>query len=123
MCLAMALKDNLANEDAKHMSFIIALCGSLEKAGVAGGTKIASRAGVKMVDQYLKGTALVFIKQLFSKVGITFTKSATLKAIPFGVGVVLASRLATPCRNMSANPHEIFFCWTTTWIDATVPVS
>lgn len=91
MCLAMALKDNLANEDAKHMSFIIALCGSLEKAGVAGGTKIASKAGVKMVNQYLKGSALIFIKQLFSKVGITFTKSATLKAIPFGVGVVLGS--------------------------------
>lgn len=91
MCLAIALKDNLANEDAKHMSFIIALCGTLEKAGVAGGAKIASKAGVKMVDQYLKGATLVFIKELFKAVGITFTKSATIKAIPFGVGVVLGS--------------------------------
>lgn len=91
MCLAIALKDNLANEDAKHMSFIIALCGTLEKAGVAGGAKIASKAGVKMVDQYLKGATLVFIKELFKAVGISFTKSATIKAIPFGVGVVLGS--------------------------------
>jgi hypothetical protein len=91
MCLAMALKDKLANEDAKHMSFIIALCGALEKAGAVEGAKIASKAGVKMVEQYLKGATLTFIKELFKTVGITFTKAATVKAIPFGVGVVIGS--------------------------------
>ncbi|WP_186210089.1 hypothetical protein [Burkholderia gladioli] len=91
MCLAMALKDQLANEDAKHMSFIIALCGALEKAGAAEGARIASKAGVKMVEQYLKGATLTFIKELFKAVGIKFTKAATVKAIPFGVGVIIGS--------------------------------
>lgn len=73
------------------MSFIIALCGALETAGVEGGVRIASKAGVKMVEQYLKGAPLALIKELFKTVGITFTKKATMKAIPFGVGVVIGS--------------------------------
>lgn len=91
MCLAMALNQRLTNEDARHMSLIIALCGALETAGVERGVKIASKAGVKMVERYLEGATLAFIKDLFKTVGITFTKTATVKAIPFGVGVVIGS--------------------------------
>lgn len=91
MCIALAINKNLSNEDAKHMSFIIALAGSLEQVGSAGATRIASKAGVKMVDKYLKGAALQAIKELFKKIGIEFTKKATMKVIPFGVGVVIGA--------------------------------
>jgi len=89
MCLAMAINGRLSNEDAKHMSFIIALYGSLEQMGTTGATKIASQAGVRMVYQYLKGPTLQIIKELFSKIGIIFTQKAAAKVIPFGIGVVV----------------------------------
>ncbi len=90
MCLAMSINKNLSNEDAKHMSFIIALVGSLEKMGVAGASNVASKAGVKMVKHYLSGTTLKFIKKLFEKVGIAFTQKAAIKAIPLGFGAIIA---------------------------------
>lgn len=91
MCLALLYKDGLSDEDAIHMSYVVALCGALEKAATVQGTKMASKAGIAMVNQYLKGAVLQTIKQLFKAVGVTFTKSALTKAIPFGVGVVFGS--------------------------------
>lgn len=89
MCLAIAINDGLSNEDAKHMSYIIALYGSLEQMGSAGATKLATKAGVRMVNKYLTGATLTTIKELFKRIGIEFTKKATLKAIPFGVGIII----------------------------------
>lgn len=89
MCLAVAINGNLSNEDAKHMSYIIALYGSLEQMGSSGATKLASKAGVRMVKQYLTGPTLKTIKQLFQKIGISFTQKATAKAIPFGIGIII----------------------------------
>lgn len=89
MCLAVAINKGLSNEDAKHMSFIIALVGSLEQMGTAGVTKVASKAGVKMVEKYLSGATLIAIKELFKKIGIVFTQSAAAKAVPFGVGIFI----------------------------------
>lgn len=71
------------------MSYIIALCGSLEQMGSAGATRIASKAGVRMIHQYLKGGTLTVIKEFFKKIGITFTQKAAAKVIPFGVGVIV----------------------------------
>ena len=89
MCLAVAINKGLSNEDAKHMSFIIALAGSLEQMGKAGVTQVASKAGVKMVNKYLTGATLIAIKELFKKIGIVFTQKAAAKAIPFGIGVLI----------------------------------
>lgn len=89
MCLGIAINGGMSNEDAKHMSYIIALFGTLEQLGTTGATKIASKAGVKMLRTYLSGATLVFIKELFKKVGISFTQKAAAKAIPFGVGVII----------------------------------
>jgi hypothetical protein len=91
MCLAMAINENLSNEDAKHMSFIIALAGSLEQLGSKEAVRIGSKAGLKMVNKYLTGGTLLAIKALFSKVGIIFTQKAAQKAIPFGIGVVIGA--------------------------------
>ncbi|TFW34310.1 EcsC family protein [Pseudomonas putida] len=89
MCLAVAINGKMSNEDAKHMSYIIALYGSLEQMGTTGTTRIASKAGVRMVKKYLTGPVLHVIKDLFKKIGITFTQKAAAKVIPFGIGVVV----------------------------------
>lgn len=63
----------------------------MEQAASAGTTRIASKAGVKMLNEYLKGPALTTIKELFKLVGIHFTKTAAAKAIPFGIGVAIGA--------------------------------
>lgn len=91
MCLAAAYDYDLNNEDAKHMSFLIAGLGALEQAGTTQASKLASKAGVKMVEKYLKGAVLQTLKEIFKYIGINFTKSALKKALPFGIGVIVSS--------------------------------
>ena len=91
MCLAETFGWDLTNEDAKHLSFLIAAGGSLEKFGVETGVQIASKAGVKMLKQYLQGAALTAVKEFFKRIGITFTRAALEKAFPFGIGVVIGA--------------------------------
>lgn len=89
MCLAMAINKKLSDEDAKHMSFVIALTGSLEQAATKGGAEFASKAAIRVVNEHLKGATLVTVKMLFRNVGIVFTKKALVKTIPFGIGMVI----------------------------------
>lgn len=91
MCLAATFGWDLDREDARHLCFLIAAGGALEKAGVEAATRVASKAGVNMLRQYLKGAALQAIKELFKKLGIIFTRKALEKALPFGIGVVIGS--------------------------------
>lgn len=91
MCLGIAINNKMTNEDAKHMSFVIALSGSLEQMATKNATSAASKAALKMINEHLKGATLETIKQLFKQVGINFTKTAFSKAIPFGIGVVIGS--------------------------------
>ena len=89
MCLAAAFKYDIASEDGKHLTFLIAATGTAQRAGVKTGARIGSQAGVRMLRQYLKGTALQAVKQAFRRAGVTFTRKAVEKAIPFGVGAVI----------------------------------
>jgi hypothetical protein len=91
MCLAAAFGWDLDREDARHLCFLIAAGGALEKAGIEATARIASKAGVNMLRQYLKGATLQAIKELFKKLGIIFTRKALEKALPFGIGVVIGS--------------------------------
>jgi hypothetical protein len=91
MCLAAAFGHDLREPDARHLAFLIAAGGALEKAGVEATTQIASKAGVNMLRQYLKGAALQAVRELFKKVGIVFTRKALEKGLPFGIGVVLGA--------------------------------
>ena len=91
MCLAETFGHDVAQQDARYLAFIIAAGGALEKAGVEHGVKIASKAGVSMLRQYMKGAALQVLKELFKKIGITFTRKALEKALPFGIGVVFGA--------------------------------
>lgn len=91
MCLAETYGWDLTTQDAKHLSFLIAVGGALEQTGTTAATAIASKAGVRMVKTYLTGAVLTTIKEMFKKIGIIFTRKALEKSIPFGVGVVIGT--------------------------------
>ncbi|MBB2190201.1 EcsC family protein [Gluconacetobacter azotocaptans] len=93
MLLATNFGYDLNDHDAMYMTTLIAVSGGLEKMGVGIGVPIASKAGVKMLKQYLKGATLTIVKELFKRFGLTFTRKALEKSIPFGVGVVAGSGL------------------------------
>ena len=89
MCMAAAFKYDITSEDGKHLAFLIAATGSIQRAGVTTGTTVGSKAGVNMLRQYLKGATLQALKQAFRRVGITFARKSAEKATPFGVGAVI----------------------------------
>ncbi|WP_165438922.1 hypothetical protein [Streptomyces sp. SCA2-2] len=91
MCLVEVYETDLSDEDKKHLAFVLALAGSVEQMASKGGKAAVMKIAEKLVYQYLKGPALVTIKQLFRRVAITFTQKGMAKAIPAGVGVVFSS--------------------------------
>ena len=91
MCLASTFGYDIEEPDALHLAFLIAAGGTLEKAGVEAGAQLASKAGVNMVRQYLKGAALQTVKEMFKKLGLVFTRKALEKSLPLGFGVVLGA--------------------------------
>ncbi|AKL66539.1 hypothetical protein [Streptomyces sp. Mg1] len=91
MCLVEVYETELSNEDKKHLAFVLALAGSVEQMASKGGKAAVLKIAEKLVYQYLRGPALVTIKQLFKRVSITFTQKAMAKAIPAGVGVAFSS--------------------------------
>jgi uncharacterized protein (DUF697 family) len=46
-------------------------------------TEASKRVATRVVNAYIKGPTLVLLKQLFRYVGIKFTRSGLLKAVPF----------------------------------------
>lgn len=91
LCLAAVYGHDIHAEQARHLAFMVAACGVVERSGERFAAEVASKAGVKMLKQYLRGAALQTLKELFRKVGIVFTRKALEKALPFGIGVVVGS--------------------------------
>ena len=91
MCLAAVFGYDVLSEDARYLVFLIAATGSLQRAGVEAGSKLGSQAGVRMLNEYLRGATLQAVKHAFRRVGVTFTRKAVAKAIPFGVGVAIGA--------------------------------
>jgi uncharacterized protein (DUF697 family) len=89
MAIAHIYEHDILDEEERHLCFIIAGLGAVNQAGQRGAKEVGSKAFTKMVQQYLKGPTLVAIKEIFKKVGITFTRKGLEKAIPFGIGVVI----------------------------------
>jgi uncharacterized protein (DUF697 family) len=89
MALAVVYGHDISIEEEKRLCLIIAGLGTVNQAAKEGGKAIGSKAFVKMTQQYLKGATLQAVKEIFKKVGITFTRKAAEKAIPFGIGVVI----------------------------------
>jgi uncharacterized protein (DUF697 family) len=89
MALAAVYGRDITIEEERRVCFLIAGLGVLNNAAKKGSAEVSSKAMVKMVQQYLKGPTLVAVKEVFKKVGLTFTRKSLEKAIPFGIGVVI----------------------------------
>lgn len=89
MAISVVYGHNITNEEEKRVCLIVAGLGAINQAAKKGGQAVSSNAFIKMTQQYLKGATLQAVKQIFKKVGITFTRKAVEKAIPFGVGVII----------------------------------
>ncbi|RCK54197.1 hypothetical protein TH25_02435 [Thalassospira profundimaris] len=89
MAIASAYGRDITETKERDYCFLIAGLGALSHAAQEGGKQVGSKALVKMSQQYLTKGVLVAIKEVFKKIGITFTRKALEKSIPFGVGVVI----------------------------------
>jgi len=89
MAIATIYGHNIEIEEEKRLCLIVAGLGAINEAAKEGGKQVGSKAFIKMTQQYLKGATLQAVKEIFKKVGVTFTRKALEKAIPFGIGVVV----------------------------------
>lgn len=89
MALATIYGHDITNAEVQRICLIVAGLGTINEAAKEGGKEVTKQAFIKMTQQYLKGATLAAVKEIFKKVGITFTRKAVEKSIPFGVGVVI----------------------------------
>ncbi|MBL1268806.1 MAG: hypothetical protein COA87_013870 [Halomonas sp.] len=89
MALATVYDHDILSEEEKRLCYLIAGLGAMSQASKEGGKAVGSKAFVKLVQQHLKGATLQAVKEVFKKLGVTFTRKALEKSIPFGVGVVI----------------------------------
>jgi len=89
MAIATVCGHDIEIEDEKRLCLIIAGLGTINEAAKEGAKQAGTKAFQKMAQQYLKGATLQAVKEIFKKVGITFTRKAVEKSIPFGVGVII----------------------------------
>ena len=89
MALATVYGHDILAEEEKRICYIVAGLGAVSEASKSGGKAVGSKAFVKMAQTYLTGSTLVAVKEVFKKVGLTFSRKALEKSIPFGVGVVI----------------------------------
>lgn len=91
MELATVYGHDITREEGKNLCFVVAGVGALNQAAVEGGKKAAGEAAQRMIREYLKGSALVAVKEIFKKVGVVFARKSLEKAAPLGIGVVLSA--------------------------------
>lgn len=89
MAIASVHGHNILLEEDKRLCLLVAGLGTISEAAKEGGKAITSKAFVSMTREYLKGATLQAVKEIFKKLGVTFTRKAVEKAIPFGVGVII----------------------------------
>ncbi|MBP2641049.1 MAG: hypothetical protein H6Q66_2000 [Firmicutes bacterium] len=91
MAIASIYGRDITNEEEKMICFMVAGLGAINEFGKNGFKNIGNKAFCNMIKQYLSGTTLQGVKQIFKQVGITFTQKAALKAAPFGISVIISS--------------------------------
>lgn len=90
MALATIYDHNILDEEEKRLCYILAALGTINEAAKQGAKQVSTKAFISMARRYLKGPTLVAVKQLFKKVGVTFTRKSLEKSAPFGVGVIIS---------------------------------
>lgn len=109
MALAHLHDHDIESEEGKRICFLIAGLGAINKATCKSGQEIGTKAFIKIIRQYLKGSTLTAVKEVFKKVGITFTRKSLEKSIPFGVGCVLGITINKGMALYVGNKGQAFF--------------
>ncbi|MCZ0938192.1 MAG: hypothetical protein OXJ55_06125 [Caldilineaceae bacterium] len=91
MAIAAVYGHDITTEEQKRLCFLIAGLGTINHAAKDGGKAVGAKAFTRLVQQHLRGSTLIAVKEVFKRVGIRFTRTAFEKAIPFGVGVVIGA--------------------------------
>lgn len=89
MAIATVYGHDILIEEEKRICYLVAGLGALNEASKEAGKSLGSKAFIKIVRENLKGATLQAVKEIFKKLGLTFTRKALEKAIPFGVGVII----------------------------------
>ncbi len=89
MAIAAVCDHNIVEEEEKRICFIVAGLGAINEAGKRAGETIGTKAFSSIIEKSLKSSTVQATKEIFKKVGITFTQKAVEKSIPLGVGVVI----------------------------------
>lgn len=91
MAIAAIYGRDITVEDEKLLCFMIAGLGAINDLTKQGAKAMGSKAFQNMIKQYLKGSVLLAVKEVFKKLGVSFTQKALLKAAPFGIGVIVGA--------------------------------
>ena len=91
MALATVYGHDILIEEEKRLCYLIAGLGAVGETAKTAGKTAGSKAFIRLVREHLKGETLTILKELFAKIGITFTRSALEKAIPFLVGSIIGA--------------------------------
>lgn len=91
MALAVLFERDISTQEEQRACKLIGGLGLLAEQAKEGGRVIGTRMFVGLVRRYLKGATLSLIKELFARIGLRFTRTALVKGIPFGVGVVIGA--------------------------------
>lgn len=90
MAISTIYGHDILLEEENRLCMVIAGLGVASEFAKKTGGEFATKTFTKLVKENLKGPILQVIKEIFKKLGITFTRKALEKAIPFGVGVVVS---------------------------------
>jgi hypothetical protein len=108
--LAAIYGRDIYRQDVRDMCMIAAALGTINNTAKSKGTKAATKAFVKLVNDNLKGATLKTVKALFKKVGTSFTRKAFAKSIPFGVGVVVSGSANKLCCKYTGARVKAMLC-------------
>jgi len=89
MAIATVYEHDILIEEEKRICYLVAGLGAINESTKGVGKNLGSKAFIKIVKDKLKGATLQAVKEIFKKLGITFTRKALEKAIPFGIGVII----------------------------------
>ena len=92
MCtsLAAVFNHDVDDQEVRLRALMLAGIATLSHAGGEGLKKAATKASINLLRNALKGATLQTVKQVLRKVGITFTRKALEKAVPFGIGMAIS---------------------------------
>jgi hypothetical protein len=90
MAIATVYGHDITDDEEQRLCFLVAGLGVMSEASKKGAAAASTKAFIEIMRRYLKGTTLQAVRQVFKRIGVTFTRKAAEKAIPFGIGVIIS---------------------------------